>query len=223
MVKKGKMVEKEERTYTIVQGPHGKLIKAMDLKFDALKEDWNIYKLEDGTTLRIKLVPVKISRGVGERGEIIYTDAGEPFYNVRWTVVIAADVPESLIKKKERGNKVAVRKIEGEGSLSITYESSITYEFNSTLRRLFHSTPDNINRLAVEEVKSFMLEIKKRYGFKSWMNIPKDKRLKMAEELMDVLPSEKIKLKEGEIKKIDEDLLVEKTKDGKIILYVVPE
>ena len=35
---------------------------AVDINFDVLKEDWNVYKLDDETTLRIKIVLVKISR-----------------------------------------------------------------------------------------------------------------------------------------------------------------
>ena len=93
---------KKERTYSIIQGPDGKPIRAVDLKFEPIKEDWNIYRLEDGTILRIKLIATKISRGIDERGEIIYNPAGEPLYNVRWTAVVAADVPEKLIKKIKR-------------------------------------------------------------------------------------------------------------------------
>lgn len=80
-------------------GPGG-FVLAQDLKYES-KEDWNVYKLEDGTILKAKLAAVKISRGLGEDGKsILYTDTGEPFYNIRHTILISAEVPEELLKKQ---------------------------------------------------------------------------------------------------------------------------
>ena len=70
-----------------------------DLNYESIREDWNVYKLEDGTILKAKLVAVKISRGLGEDGKsILYTDTGEPLYNIRHTVIISAEVPKELVK-----------------------------------------------------------------------------------------------------------------------------
>lgn len=85
---------------TYVPSPKG-IIKGKELKFDTVREDWNIYKLEDGTFLRAKLVAVKIVRGIDpETGDIYYLeDRGEPLYNIRHSVVVAAEVPKELLKK----------------------------------------------------------------------------------------------------------------------------
>jgi len=40
-------------------------------------------------------------------------------------------------------------------------------------------------------------------------------------ELMDKLRPSKVKLKRGTIKRLDENLIAEKTHDGKIVLYEV--
>jgi hypothetical protein len=44
-------------------------------------------------------------------------------------------------------------------------------------------------------------------------------RLKMARKLMDTLKPKAIRLKPGQLKRIDKDLIVEKTSDGKITIY----
>ena len=79
------------------------VIRAKDLKFKVIKEDWNVYELEDGTVIRVKVVPVKISRGIDpETGDILYLkDRGEPFYSVRHTVVVAVEVPRELLREPE--------------------------------------------------------------------------------------------------------------------------
>jgi hypothetical protein len=46
-------------------------------------------------------------------------------------------------------------------------------------------------------------------------------RLQMARKLMDSYKPTIIKLKPGSIKKVDENMIIEKTTDGKIILYEV--
>lgn len=83
---------------SVVPSPIGK-IRATDLQYKTIREDWNIYELEDGTTLRVKIVAVKISRGIDPKtGETLYTPAGEPYYNIRYRTVIVADVPKELLK-----------------------------------------------------------------------------------------------------------------------------
>ena len=44
----------------------------VDVKFDIMKEDWNVYELSDGTILRTKFVLIKVARGVDASGNIGY-------------------------------------------------------------------------------------------------------------------------------------------------------
>lgn len=85
-------------TESIIPSPIGN-VRATDLKFETIKEDWNVYKLEDGATLRVRVVAVKITRGIDPKsGEILYTPEGEPYYNIKYQTLIVADVPKKLLK-----------------------------------------------------------------------------------------------------------------------------
>ena len=46
------------------------------------KENWSIYRLADGTTLRIKPVMIAVFRAEGQQGP-----AGEPVYSMKSTVI----------------------------------------------------------------------------------------------------------------------------------------
>lgn len=59
--------------------------------FEVVKEDWNVYKLEDGTTLRVKLVLGQVFKLVGEK-----TPEGEPVYQARSQNFVVAEVPQEL-------------------------------------------------------------------------------------------------------------------------------
>lgn len=84
-----------------IPGPQG-MIKGKELTFEVEEESWNVYKLEDGTILRVKLIATKIARGLDpETGDIFYLPLGEPMYNIRHTVVVSAQVPNELLKKPE--------------------------------------------------------------------------------------------------------------------------
>ncbi len=97
-----------ERRVSIIPSPKGN-IKAIDLPFKIVKEDWNVYELEDGTVLRAKLVAVKISRGIDpQTGDTFYTDSGEPLYNIRHQLLITAEVPEKLLKSSRISEEGAV-------------------------------------------------------------------------------------------------------------------
>lgn len=84
-------------TESVIPSPIGE-IRAKDLKYETVKEDWNIYRLEDGTTLRVKVVAVKIAVGLDPKtGGILYTPEKEPFYNVKYQTLIVPDVPKKLL------------------------------------------------------------------------------------------------------------------------------
>jgi len=60
---------------------------------DVVREGWNEYRLKDGTTLRVKLVMIKVVR-TGD-----YNPDGTPIYWARTQNVMYADVPKELRKK----------------------------------------------------------------------------------------------------------------------------
>ena len=66
-----------------------------EVDFDTVCEDWNEYKLKDGTTLKVKLVLVKAVRTDN------YDQFGDPVYMVNsQNIVKITNVPEKLKRKK---------------------------------------------------------------------------------------------------------------------------
>lgn len=95
-------MSEKTRRITRVPLPDGRLIDAEDLEFKIIKEDFNLYELEDGTILKLKIVAGKISRGIDPAtGGILYQPKGsEPFYNIRSQTVMMAQVPDKLLKQQ---------------------------------------------------------------------------------------------------------------------------
>jgi hypothetical protein len=52
------------------------------------RENWSVYRLADGTTLRIKPVMIAVFRADGQ-----YGPTGEPIYNMKSTIVTDVRVP----------------------------------------------------------------------------------------------------------------------------------
>jgi hypothetical protein len=67
-----------------------------DIDFEEKEEHWNVYKLKDGTTLKIKLILVGIKR-LKKHGP-----DGTPLYMINsQNVVRAIDIPKELIAKQK--------------------------------------------------------------------------------------------------------------------------
>lgn len=70
------------------------IFEGEDVDFQVVREDWNEYKLSDGTTLKVKLVLVGVKRLKKHQPD------GNPIYVINATnVVRAVDVPEKLKAK----------------------------------------------------------------------------------------------------------------------------
>lgn len=68
-------------------------ILGQEVPFEAERESWNTYILEDGTTIKMKAVVSSVVR-LDE-----YLPNGDPVYLVNASNVVATDVPEGLKKK----------------------------------------------------------------------------------------------------------------------------
>ena len=62
--------------------PSDAMQDANEIEMLEAKENWSIYRLTDGTTLRIKPVMIAVFRAEGQQGP-----AGEPVYNMKSTVI----------------------------------------------------------------------------------------------------------------------------------------
>lgn len=73
------------------------VMEATDLDFEELEEHWNVYKLSDGTTLKVKI----ILRGVKRLKK--WNDDGSPLYIIQsQNFVRTVDTPDKLkMKPKE--------------------------------------------------------------------------------------------------------------------------
>ena len=71
------------------------LSEGEEVDFENAKEEWNIYKLADGTTLKIKLVLVNVVRSRDK-----YDPLGNPIYGITsQNIVKTLNVPEKLKRK----------------------------------------------------------------------------------------------------------------------------
>ena len=73
----------------------GKLVPAEELEFEAEKEPWSTYRLEDGTILKFKQALAKVSKLTG-----IFKPDGEPIYVFQIGAITLAEVPEELKQKR---------------------------------------------------------------------------------------------------------------------------
>jgi hypothetical protein len=75
------------------------IAQADDVDFEEKEEHWNVYKLRDGTTLKVKLVLVGIKKLKK------YQPDGMPIYMINaQNVVRAVDVPKELRAKPKESS-----------------------------------------------------------------------------------------------------------------------
>ncbi len=65
--------------------------KMKEIGVEESKEYWNEYKLEDGTTLKVKHVLVRAGKSVDKP---IPNSGGEPLYHIQTHTVVNTTVPE---------------------------------------------------------------------------------------------------------------------------------
>ncbi len=91
IISNGKIRSKRKVKKVKVRLPKGGEVEAEDVDFDTIKEDWNEYKLEDGTTLKFKTIISSVIR-TAEYDPM----TGDPVYHIRSTNVLRVKVPKEL-------------------------------------------------------------------------------------------------------------------------------
>jgi hypothetical protein len=76
--------------------PDGRTVEGSVVPFQTGGEHWNEYLIEDGSTLKVKLVATEIIKVDNE-----YDDQGNPLYALHSTQVVVVDSPEDL--RREEG------------------------------------------------------------------------------------------------------------------------
>lgn len=70
------------------------IAQSEDIDFEEKEEHWNVYKLKDGTTLKVKLVLVGVKRLMKHNPD------GTPLYLVNsQNIVRTVDIPKGLMAK----------------------------------------------------------------------------------------------------------------------------
>lgn len=72
----------------------GQMVDAVDVDFETERENFSIYILHDGTTLKIKPVLTEVFRIEGA-----YQPNGDPVYGVNAQPVVAINAAESLRRR----------------------------------------------------------------------------------------------------------------------------
>ncbi|MDP2954107.1 MAG: hypothetical protein Q8O76_12415 [Chloroflexota bacterium] len=72
----------------------GKEFDAIEVKFRTLKEEWNEYDLDDGSTVKMKTIVAEILRLEGQ-----YDNEGNPAYYIKSGNIVVAKSPDHLKKK----------------------------------------------------------------------------------------------------------------------------
>jgi len=67
-----------------------------EMQFTMEREDWNIYNLEDGTKIKVKLIPTKIVKT-----DMRHPVRNDPIYSISSSTIVEAEVLESQKKKIE--------------------------------------------------------------------------------------------------------------------------
>jgi hypothetical protein len=87
-----------------IEGPDGKMMEVDVVDVVESSEPWSVYKLQDGTELRVKFV-----LGVVYRARGVLSKEGEPMYVARSQNVVVAVVPDHLKGEGKQGKKAAKR------------------------------------------------------------------------------------------------------------------
>jgi hypothetical protein len=86
-------LENEQLETVVSDLPTDAMQDANEIEMLESKESWSVYRLADGTTLRIKPVMIAVFRADGQQGP-----AGEPVYNMKSTVITDVRIPSSASK-----------------------------------------------------------------------------------------------------------------------------
>ena len=78
------------------------MMTALDIPFKAVKEDWNIYELEDGTEIKVRFNVAKISRVLGPDGKSFIQPNGDIAYNINGNPTMVVNTPKEVLEKIEQ-------------------------------------------------------------------------------------------------------------------------
>jgi hypothetical protein len=72
----------------------GQIVDAEIVDFEADKEQWSTYILQDGTSLKVKAVVTEVTRLEG-----VFAPTGDPVYMIQASQIMHVNAPDSLRRK----------------------------------------------------------------------------------------------------------------------------
>lgn len=76
----------------------GQKIKGLIVDFETMKENWNMYQLEDGTRVRIRIHPTQFNKALDPQTEEVMYKNGQPIYGVETGIEIVFEPTEAFTK-----------------------------------------------------------------------------------------------------------------------------
>ena len=73
----------------------GKAVDAEIVEFEADKEQWSTYILQDGTSLKVKAVVTEVARLEG-----MFSPNGDPVYMIQASQIMHVNAPDTLRRKQ---------------------------------------------------------------------------------------------------------------------------
>jgi hypothetical protein len=73
----------------------GRQVDAVSIRYKSIREDWNEYDLEDGSTIRMKAIVSDVLSVPDE-----YDNEGNPVYVVKSTNMVVVSAPDHLKRPK---------------------------------------------------------------------------------------------------------------------------
>ena len=72
----------------------GRKVEGTEVSFDIIRQNWNEYTLNDGTTIKLQTITTSIVRIDGE-----YSNQGDPIYVISTqNIVTASNIPDHMRK-----------------------------------------------------------------------------------------------------------------------------
>lgn len=76
-----------------IPGPDGKPYKTRSVEFTIRKEGHGTYDTEDGITVRLRAVVVRIFVAINDHGEVVKLPNGEPLVSCQTQNLVTAEMP----------------------------------------------------------------------------------------------------------------------------------
>jgi hypothetical protein len=99
------LLSSKKRGVITLDTPFGK-VQAEEMDFKVIKNDPILIEVEDGSVIKVRLFPTKVSRGIDPKTKgVLISPQGEPLYNVAWATALTSETPPDTLERMRKGGK----------------------------------------------------------------------------------------------------------------------